>query len=124
MSFVVVNGDTTMVFSGDALFVRGCGRTDFQQGSPSDLYDSVHNEIYSLPDDTLVYPGHDYKGHTVTTVAEEKAHNPRLNLGIDKAGFSAIMDGLKLGYPKKIKESLPANMACGEIKPKTEGMEA
>jgi hypothetical protein len=64
----------------------------------------------------LVYPGHDYKGHTVSTVGEEKAHNPRLKLGIDEAGFIAIMNGLNLAYPKKIKESLPANMACGEVK--------
>jgi len=115
MSFVVVDGQQTMVFTGDALFVRGCGRTDFQQGSPESLYNSVHTQIYSLPDDTLVYPGHDYKGHTVSTVGEEKAHNPRLNLGIDEAGFAVIMNGLNLAYPKKIKESLPANMACGEI---------
>lgn len=116
MSFVVVDGEQTMVFTGDALFVRGCGRTDFQQGSPESLYSSIHTKIYSLPDDTLVYPGHDYKGHTVSTVGEEKAHNPRLNLGIDEAGFIAIMNGLNLAYPKKIKESLPANMACGEVK--------
>jgi glyoxylase-like metal-dependent hydrolase (beta-lactamase superfamily II) len=116
MSFVVVDGEQTMVFTGDALFIRGCGRTDFQQGSPESLYRSVHTKIYSLPDDTLVYPGHDYKGHTVSTVGEEKAHNPRLKLGIDEAGFIAIMNGLNLAYPKKIKESLPANMACGEVK--------
>ena len=116
MSFVVIDGDQTMVFTGDALLVRGCGRTDFQQGSPESLYSSVHSKIYSLPNDTLVYPGHDYNGHTVSTVGEEKVHNPRLNLGVDMDGFAAIMNGLNLAYPKKIKESLPANMACGEIK--------
>jgi sulfur dioxygenase len=105
-----------MVFTGNALLVRGCSRTDFQQGSPESLYTSVHSKIYSLPNDTLVYPAHDYNGHTVSTVGEEKAHNPRLNLGVDMDGFSAIMNGLNLAYPKKIKESLPANMACGELK--------
>jgi glyoxylase-like metal-dependent hydrolase (beta-lactamase superfamily II) len=115
ISIVVSEGDQTMVFTGDALFVRGCGRTDFQQGSPADLYRSVHGQIFTLDDNTLVYPGHDYKGHSVTTVAEEKAHNPRLNLTIDEARFTSIMSGLNLAYPKKIKQSLPANLACGKV---------
>ena len=100
-----------MAFTGDTLFVRGCGRTDFQVGSPSDLYDSVTSRIFTLPDATLLYPGHDYKGHTVTTVAEEKIHNPRLNKS--KTEFIDIMNNLNLPYPKKIDISLPANMEDG-----------
>ncbi len=117
MSVVVRDNGGTYVFSGDALFVRGCGRTDFQQGSASTLYDSVHDEIYSLPDDTLVYPGHDYKGHAVSTVREEKTFNPRLKLANSKKQFVEIMDNLNLAYPNKIKEALPANMACGRSLP-------
>ena len=124
MSFVVIDGDRTLVFTGDALLVRGCGRTDFQQGSPEHLYVSVHEQIYSLPDAALIYPGHDYNGHTVSTVGEEKAHNPRLKLDVDAASFAAIMNGLNLAYPKKIKESLPANLACGQVKAETIGGEA
>ena len=108
-----VTGDHTMAFTGDALLIRGCGRTDFQQGDARQLYASVHGKILSLPDDTLLYPGHDYKGRTVTSVAEEKAHNPRLGGGKSEAEFVAIMDGLKLANPKKIAEALPANLRCG-----------
>jgi len=98
-------------FTGDALLVRGCGRTDFQGGSAKTLYASVWSKILSLPDDFLLFPAHDYKGQTQTTVAEEKKYNPRLTK--DEAGFIAIMEGLNLAYPKKIDESLPANMVCG-----------
>jgi len=115
MSMVFHHNNETMVFTGDALLIRGCGRTDFQQGSAATLYQSVHQQIFTLPDATKIYPGHDYRGNLVSTVAEEKAHNPRLNLQIDEATFIGIMDNLNLAYPKKIKESLPANMACGEL---------
>jgi sulfur dioxygenase len=123
ISIVVTADDQTMVFTGDALLVRGCGRTDFQQGSPVDLYRSIHGQIFTLDDNTLVYPGHDYNGHSVTTVGEEKAHNPRLNLTIDEARFTRIMSELNLAYPKKIKQSLPANMACGKV-PANQTLEA
>lgn len=113
VTYVVQDGDTTMAFTGDALFVRGCGRTDFQQGSSARLYDSVHRRIYSLPDNTLVYPGHDYKGATVTTVGEEKAHNPRLGLAVSAERFDAIMSGLNLAPPRRLDEAVPANLACG-----------
>ncbi|KAG1654070.1 hypothetical protein FOA52_007447 [Chlamydomonas sp. UWO 241] len=100
-----------MAFTGDAILVRGCGRTDFQGGCSETLYDSVHNVIFKLPGTTVLYPAHDYKGHHVTTVAEEMEHNPRLTKS--KADFVTLMDGLNLPYPKKIDASLPANMACG-----------
>lgn len=102
-----------MAFTGDALLIRGCGRTDFQQGDAKTLYHSVHTKIFSLPDDTLIYPGHDYKGNMVSTVAEEKKYNARLGDGKTEAEFVEIMRNLKLAYPKKIQESLPANLQCG-----------
>jgi glyoxylase-like metal-dependent hydrolase (beta-lactamase superfamily II) len=113
VTYVVRDGDRVMAFTGDTLFIRGCGRTDFQQGDARTLYRSVHARIYSLPDDTAVYPGHDYKGRTTTTVGEEKAFNPRLRIGIDEDAFVDIMDGLHLPDPKQIDVAVPANRACG-----------
>src|SRR5690606_14672895 len=95
-----------MVFTGDALLVRGCGRTDFQEGSSEKLFDSVRNKIFGLPDTTIVYPAHDYKGFTKTSVGLEKLLNPRLNLKVNKEQFIDIMANLKLAYPKKIKEAV------------------
>ncbi|CAG0888297.1 unnamed protein product [Cyprideis torosa] len=106
-----VDHDNRMAFTGDALLIRGCGRTDFQQGDSGALYDNVHSQILSLPDDFELYPAHDYKGQTVTTVLEEKRFNPRLTKPKDE--FKKIMDELGLPYPKKIDVSLPANMVCG-----------
>lgn len=100
-------------FTGDALLIRGCGRTDFQQGSSEKLFQSVREKIFTLPDDTQIYPGHDYKGHTVSTVFLEKKFNPRLGLEKSKADFVKIMSQLKLAEPKKIHEAVPANLACG-----------
>lgn len=97
--------------TGDALLIRGCGRTDFQEGSADTLYDSVHSQILSLPDDFTLYPAHDYVGKTVTTVSEEKQFNPRLTKSKEK--FIDIMDNLGLAYPRKIDVSLPANKVCG-----------
>jgi len=108
LSFVI--GDR--VLTGDSLFVGGCGRTDFQQGDASALYDSITRTLFALPDDTLVYPGHDYSGNTVSTIKQEKAKNPRI-AGKSRAEFMAIMDGLKLAPPRKIAEALPANEHCG-----------
>ncbi len=102
-----------MVFTGDALLIRGTGRTDFQSGSADDLYDSVHKKLFTLPPDTMVYPAHDYKGFTSSTIATEIRCNPRVGSGKTKNQFLQIMQDLKLDLPKKIKESLPANMACG-----------
>ncbi len=102
-----------MIFTGDVLLIRGTGRTDFQSGSAEDLYESVHKKLFTLPHETKVYPAHDYKGFTSSTIDMEIRHNPRVGSGKTKAQFVQIMKDLKLDLPKKIKESLPANMACG-----------
>jgi sulfur dioxygenase len=102
-----------MVFTGDALLIRGTGRTDFQSGSSADLFDSVTSKLFSLPPQTKVYPAHDYKGFTSSTIEMEKLHNPRLGGGRSKEDFVKIMSELKLAYPKKIDIALPANQACG-----------
>ncbi|VAH78162.1 unnamed protein product [Triticum turgidum subsp. durum] len=100
-----------MAFTGDALIIRACGRTDFQGGSSDQLYESVHSQIFTLPKDTLLYPAHDYKGFTVTTVEEEVAYNARLSK--DKETFKTIMENLNLSCPKMIDVAVPANMVCG-----------
>lgn len=104
------------VFTGDTLLIGGCGRTDFQQGDAGRLYDSVHTQLLSLPPDTLVYPAHDYKGRTVSTVKEELATNARLGGGKSRAEFVEIMANLKLAYPKQIDRAVPANLHCGREK--------
>jgi glyoxylase-like metal-dependent hydrolase (beta-lactamase superfamily II) len=101
-----------MVFTGDALLVRTCGRTDFQGGDAGRLYDSVTRKLFVLPDETLVYPGHDYKGQTVTTIGEEKRFNARL-ANRAREDFITLMGNLNLAMPKRIKEALPANLECG-----------
>merc|ERR1712110_330505 len=106
-----IDTNNTRAFTGDALLIRGCGRTDFQGGSADTLYSSVWSRILSLPDHFSLYPAHDYKGVLVTSVAEEKLHNPRLTKSLEE--FVKIMEGLGLPYPKKIDESPPANMVCG-----------
>ncbi|CAL9218831.1 unnamed protein product [Arabidopsis halleri] len=100
-----------MAFTGDAVLIRGCGRTDFQGGSSDQLYESVHSQIFTLPEDTLIYPAHDYKGFEVSTVGEEMQHNPRLTK--DKETFKTIMSNVNLSYPKMIDVAVPANMVCG-----------
>ncbi|XP_071809886.1 persulfide dioxygenase ETHE1, mitochondrial-like isoform X3 [Asterias amurensis] len=102
-----------LVFTGDALLIRGCGRTDFQEGCSATLYESVHSKILSMPPDTPLYPAHDYTGQTSTTVAEEKKHNARLTK--TKEEFIQIMEQLNLPYPKAIDKSLPANLVCGVL---------
>lgn len=102
-----------MLFTGDTLLVRGCGRTDFQQGSSSKLFHSVRKKLFTYPEDTIVYPAHDYKGFTSTTIGEEKLYNPRLSININEIEFIEIMKNLDLDYPKKIKEAVPANLKCG-----------
>lgn len=111
MSFVL--DDESMAFTGDALLIRGCGRTDFQQGSPHNLYQSIRMKIFTLPETCLLYPAHDYRGLTVSSVAEEKAHNPRLGGDISEEDFAGYMDNLGLPHPKQIDAALPANMVCG-----------
>jgi sulfur dioxygenase len=100
------------VFTGDTLLIRGTGRTDFQNGDPRAQYDSLFNKLLRLPDDTLVYPAHDYKGWTVSTIAEERAHNPRLQAKTEQQ-YVALMNGLKLANPKLMDVAVPANLTCG-----------
>lgn len=103
-----------MIFTGDTLLIRGSGRTDFQQGSPEKMYHSVHEKLFKLPDTTTVYPAHDYRGFTSSTILLEKKFNPRLNQSKSLDDFKKIMSELKLPYPKKIDISLPANLKCGK----------
>lgn len=100
------------VFTGDTLLIRGTGRTDFQNGDARAQYQSLFGRLLRLPDDTLVYPGHDYKGWTVSTIGEEKAHNPRLQVGSEQA-YVELMQGLRLPHPKLMDVAVPANLACG-----------
>lgn len=108
-----ITGDGAMAFTGDALLIRGCGRTDFQQGDARALYRSVHRELFSLPRSTLVFPAHDYTGRTATSIDEEIAHNPRLGAGKTEDEFVHLMSKLELAYPKKIDIALPRNLHCG-----------
>ena len=100
------------VFTGDALMIRAAGRTDFQNGDPGQLYDTITKVLFALPDETKVYPAHDYKGLTVTTIGEEKRFNARV-AGRTREEFIALMNGLNLPKPKKLDEAVPANRACG-----------
>ena len=106
--------DKSMAFTGDSLLIRGCGRTDFQQGSPQQLFESVREQILSLPDDCLLYPAHDYRGITVSSVGEEKRFNPRLGGDVDIGDFSGYMNNLNLPHPKLMAVAVPANMRCGQ----------
>jgi glyoxylase-like metal-dependent hydrolase (beta-lactamase superfamily II) len=100
------------VFTGDTLLIRGTGRTDFQNGDPYAQYESLFNKLLRLPDDTLVYPAHDYKGWMVSTIGEEKVHNPRLQVR-SRGEYVAMMRALKLDNPKLMDVAVPANLECG-----------
>ena len=100
------------VFTGDTLLIRGTGRTDFQNGDPAAQYDSLFGKLLTLPENTLVYPAHDYNGMTVSTIGEEKHHNPRLQVA-DKQAYVDRMNGLQLDDPKLMDIAVPANRACG-----------
>ena len=113
-SYLVEAGGLMMLFSGDALLIDGCGRTDFQNGSAETLYRSVHEKIFSLPDETLIYPAHDYEHRHVSTVAQERDRNPRLGSGKQLPDFVEIMANLDLPYPEKIDVAVPANLRCGD----------
>jgi len=110
ISFVIAD----RVFTGDCLLINGCGRTDFQQGDADTMFDSIHQKLFTLPPDTLVYPGHDYHGMTVSTIKQEIACNARLGGGKSRQEFVDIMENLNLPYPKFIDAALPANQACGQ----------
>ncbi|MDH5641249.1 MAG: MBL fold metallo-hydrolase, partial [Nitrospira sp.] len=104
------------VFTGDALFIRGNGRTDFQGGSAEKLFDSVRQKLFVMPDDTVVYPGHDYNGRVSSTIGEEKRFNERLNFSIDRDTFVDLMRRRVTPRPAKMDIALPANMKAGRIK--------
>ena len=106
--------DHSMAFTGDSLLIRGCGRTDFQQGSPAKLFRSVKEQILSLPATCLLYPAHDYRGLTVTSVGEEQQFNPRLGGDVDAADFAGYMNNLGLPHPKLMDIAVPANLRCGQ----------
>jgi sulfur dioxygenase len=108
-----VTGDRAMAFTGDALLIRGCGRTDFQQGDAHQLFRSVHDKLFTLPAQTAIYPAHDYHGRTMTTIDEERRLNPRLGGGKTCDAFATIMSKLALSYPKQIDIALPRNARCG-----------
>jgi sulfur dioxygenase len=112
MSFVL--DDESMAFTGDVLLIRGSGRTDFQQGNAHAMYRSVHLQLFTLPDTCLLYPGHDYRGLTVTSVAEEKRFNPRLGGALSESDFVGYMTNLRLAHPKKLDIAVPANLKCGK----------
>lgn len=113
-SFVLNPARPEAVFTGDVLLIRGSGRTDFQGGSAQKSYDSIVNKLFRLPDDTTVYPGHDYKGWMSSSVGEERRSNPRL-AGKSEAEYVTIMNGLNLPNPKLMDIAVPANLACGRV---------
>jgi len=114
-SYLVDQSAAARLFTGDALLIDGCGRTDFQGGCAATLYRSVHDKIFSLPCETLVYPAHDYQGRRVSSVGQERARNPRLGGGRTIGEFVEIMAALDLPYPKKIDLAVPANRLCGAL---------
>lgn len=116
-----VTRDLRMAFTGDALLIRSAGRTDFQQGSAHTLYRSIKEQIFTLPDECLLYPAHDYAGRTVTTVGEEKLWNPRIGGEASEGDFTGYMDNLGLPHPKQIDVAVPANLVCGRREPMASG---
>lgn len=115
--YLVDSSSHKLVFSGDALLIDACGRTDFQSGDAPTLYRSIHEKLFTLPDETLVYPAHDYEGRFVSSIAQEKTRNPRLKDNASLEDFVAIMNGLDLPYPKKIDFAVPGNKVCGRCPP-------
>lgn len=103
------------VFTGDVLFIRGNGRTDLQGGSAEKLFDSVRKKLFALPDDTIIYPGHDYQGRVSSTIGEEKQFNERLNLSINKESFVGMMNRRNTPRPAKMDIAIPANMRAGRM---------
>ncbi len=116
-AYMIEQASHHMVCTGDALLIDACGRTDFQSGDAGTLFDSIHEKLFSLPNETLVYPGHDYAGHHVSSIAQEKARNPRLGNDMPKHEFVEIMQNLNLPYPKKIDFAVPGNEDCGICPP-------
>lgn len=112
-SFLLEEGGKRMVFTGDTMLIRGTGRTDFQNGDAGMQYDSLFGKLLTLPEDTVVYPGHDYRGMTESRIGEEKRFNPRLQVA-DKAAYVELMGNLKLADPKFMDVAVPANLECGK----------
>ena len=111
MSYVLA--DHSMVFTGDALLIRGCGRSDFQQGNAATLFHSITEQLFSLPDDCQVYPAHDYNGRTQSSIGEERSYNARVGGSANEADFVGYMQAMSLPHPKKIDEAVPANLRSG-----------
>jgi sulfur dioxygenase len=111
----IVLDDQTQAFTGDCLLIRGAGRTDFQDGDALTMYKSIQTSIFSLPEQCLLWPSHDYQGRTVTSVGEEKQFNPRLGGQVNETDFIGYMNNLNLPHPKQIDQALPANMMCGKL---------
>lgn len=109
-----LSDDQRLAFTGDCLLIRGTGRSDFQSGHASTLYHSITEQLFSLPDDCLVFPAHDYSGRTVSSIAEEREHNPRIGGQADERDFVGFMDNLHLPHPKKLAVAVPANMRSGQ----------
>ena len=114
--------DHSMAFTGDCLLIRASGRTDFQHGDARTLYRSIHEQIFTLPDECLVYPAHDYRGLTASSVGEERRFNPRLGGELSADDFAGYMKNLNLAHPKKIDVAVPANLACGRPGQDQEGV--
>ena len=112
-----VTADHRMVFTGDALLVRGAGRTDFQGGDAHQLYRSIREQLFTLPEDCVVYPGHDYDGRTSSTIGEERLYNPRIGGGAHEEDFVGYMTNLGLPHPKQIAIAVPANLGAGRPPP-------
>ena len=113
VSFVL--DDASRVFTGDCLLIRGCGRTDFQQGDAATLFASVREQLFALPGTCLVHPAHDYHGLVVSSIDEERQHNPRLGDAIAREDFITTMSHLGLAHPKQMAQAVPANLRCGEL---------
>lgn len=114
LSFLINEGDDpAMVFTGDALLIRGAGRCDFQQGNAQTLYRSITEQLFALQGDCQVYPGHDYAGRTMSTIAEEREHNPRIGAHAQLRDFVGFMENLQLPHPRQLAVALPANLRCG-----------
>ena len=108
-----VTDDHRMAFTGDSLLIRGAGRCDFQQGNAHTLYRSIKEQIFTLPDDCLVFPAHDYGGRTASSVGEERVHNPRMGEGATERDFVGFMKNLDIHHPRQMDIALPANLLCG-----------
>ncbi|MDE1184717.1 MBL fold metallo-hydrolase [Paraburkholderia sp.] len=109
----LVLDDRSMAFTGDCLLIRGTGRTDFQSGDSRALFRAVHERIFTLPDNCLLYPAHDYRGLSVTSVGEEKRFNPRLGGSLCEDDFAGYMTNLRLPHPRQLDVAVPANLKCG-----------